>query len=169
MRPPDSASVRSLVPLVPTFLGYVLSFVYIASYWNNHHHMLSVTRRVSASILWANLHLLFWLSLIPFATAWMGQHGIASAPTALYGSVLLMAAIAYYVLERVIILNQGADSQLREALGRDYRGRISPLLYALTIPVAYYFPWAGYVAYALLAVFWLMPNRGIERATGSEE
>lgn len=168
MRVPEGASLSALRPVVPVFLSYVLSFVYIASYWNNHHHMLSLTRQVSASILWANLHLLFWLSLIPFATGWMGENGIAAAPTALYGAVLLMAAIAYYVLQRVIIANQGDDSELADAIGRDYKGRISPALYAMAIPLAFFVPWVGYVAYALLALFWLVPSQRIERAAGEE-
>ena len=140
LKVPHSAELAALTPLWPVLLSYVLSFIYVGIYWNNHHHMLHLTRHVSGGILWANLHLLFWLSLIPFVTGWMGENAFAPAPTALYGVVLVMAAIAYWVLQRAIIHDQGLDSPLAHAVGRDVKGKISPLLYLLAIPAAFLHP-----------------------------
>ncbi len=153
-----------LVPLVPVFLSYVLSFIYLGIYWNNHHHMLHVCHKVSWPMLWANLHLLFWLSLVPFATGWMGENHFAAAPTALYGAVLLMAAIAYFVLQQQIIASQGEDSLLRKAVGGDWKGKLSPILYLVAIPTAFWSQWISQGLYVLVALFWLVPDRRIERA-----
>jgi uncharacterized membrane protein len=142
----------------------LLSFIYVAIYWNNHHHLLHTVKLVSGGILWANLHLLFWLSLFPFATAWVGENHIASTPTALYGFVLLMAAIAYYVLQCAIIAKQGRDSLLAAAIGRDWKGRISPALYLVAIPLCFVHPWIGNAVYVSVALMWLVPDRRIERA-----
>jgi uncharacterized membrane protein len=145
------------------FLSYVVSFVYLAIYWNNHHHVLYLTERVTGGVLWANMYLLFWLSLIPFATAWMGENEFASTPTAVYGGVLLMAAIAYYVLVRVIIHGQGEGSLLAKAIGNDRKGKISVIPYAVAIPLALVEPWAALGIYILVAAIWLVPDRRIER------
>jgi uncharacterized membrane protein len=141
----------------------VLSFVFLGLYWNNHHHMLSCARGVTGAILWANLHLLFWLSLVPFVTAWMGEHPFASTPTALYGVVLLMAGIAYLILRRLILRSEGAESILAAALGRDVKGKLSPLLCALAIGIAFVSPGVAYALYLSVALMWLIPDRGIER------
>jgi len=151
------------------FIGYVLSFLYLAIYWNNHHHMLSVTGRVTGGVLWANMHLLFWLSLVPFVTFWMGKNTFAHAPTAVYGVVLLMAAIAYFILQRVIIRSQGAKSLLAEAVGRDLKGKASPILYAIAIAMAFVQPWVAYGIYMLVALMWIIPDRRIEHAVGARE
>jgi uncharacterized membrane protein len=151
------------------FVSYVLSFAYLAIYWNNHHHMLYVTTRVTGGVLWANMHLLFWLSLVPFATGWMGEGGFAHVPTAVYGAVLLMAAIAFYVLQRVIIRSQGEKSLLAEAVGRDLKGKASPILYAIAIPMALLQPWVAYGIYALVALMWIVPDTRIERVVAARE
>ncbi len=164
MKVPHGADLASLRPLLPVFLSYVLSFVYLGIYWNNHHHMLHVTQHVSGGILWANLHLLFWLSLIPFVTGWMGENHFAPAPVALYGVVLLMAAIAYWLLQRTIINRQGRDSLLAVVVGNDFKGKISPLLYAIAIPCAFFHAWIAGTLYVLVALIWLVPDRRIERA-----
>ena len=161
---PHGETVATLAPLLPVFLSYVLSFVYLGIYWNNHHHMLMAASRVSGSVLWANLHLLFWLSLIPFATGWMGENHFAAAPSAVYGGVLLMAAIAYLILQRRIIASQGADSLLRKAIGNDWKGKMSPILYGLAIPAAFLSQWISIGIYVLVALVWLVPDRRIERA-----
>ena len=163
---PRGADPRALVPLWPVFLSYVLSFLYLAIYWNNHHHMLHTVTRVSGSILWANLHLLFWLSLVPFTTGWMGENQFAPAPTALYGVVLLMAAIAYWLLQQAIIAAQGPGSLLAAAVGRDRKGKVSPLLYLLAILLAFPAPWAAGAIYVLVALVWLVPDRRIESVLG---
>lgn len=163
MKVPHGAAFTALKPLFPVFLSYVLSYVYLAIYWNNHHHMLHTTQFATGSILWANLHLLFWLSLFPFVTGWMGENHFSSLPVALYGGVLLMAAIAYFILERTIIASQGADSLLAKAVGRDIKGKISPLLYAIAIPTAFYNPWISNGIYVFVALMWLVPDRRIER------
>ena len=142
LKVPHAATPAALWPLWPVFLSYALSFVYIGIYWNNHHHMLFVTERVTGGILWANLHLLFWLSLVPFATAWMGEHHFARAPTALYGLSLLMPAIAWVVMQQAIFRLQGPDSPLRAALGRDLKGKLSPVLYLAGVGLAFVAPWA---------------------------
>jgi uncharacterized membrane protein len=163
MKVPHEASLASLWSLWPVFLSYILSFVYLGIYWNNHHHLLHTTQRVSGAILWANLHLLFWLSLIPFVTGWMGENHFASAPTAFYGIVLLMAAIAYWILQQAIMAKQGRDSLLAVAIGNDLKGKISPLLYAIAIPSAFFNQWIAGALYVVVALMWLIPDRRIER------
>jgi uncharacterized membrane protein len=169
LRAPHGTDLAALRPLLPVLLSYVLSFVYLAIYWNNHHHMLHVTRRVTGTILWANLHLLFWLSLVPFVTAWMGENHFASTPTALYGVVLLMAAIAYLILERQILHAEGPHSLLANAMGRDIKGKLSPLFYALAIGAAFVRPELAEILYVLVALMWLIPDRRIERALAQAE
>jgi uncharacterized membrane protein len=168
MKVPHGASLADLWPLLPVFLSYVLSFVYLGIYWNNHHHVLHVTERVNGAILWANLHLLFWLSLIPFVTGWMGENNFAPAPTALYGMVLLAAAIAYWILQRVIIAEQGESSLLATAVGGDLKGKLSSLLYAIAIPAAFLHQWISCGIYVLVALIWLIPDRRIERALAKQ-
>jgi uncharacterized membrane protein len=163
MKVPHETDMAGLRPLLPVFLSYVLSFIYLGIYWNNHHHMLHVTERVSGGVLWANLHLLFWLSLVPFVTGWMGENNFAPVPTALYGGVLLMAAIAYWILQRIILTEQGEGSLLAEALGDDFKGKISPLLYIIAIPLAFSWPWIACAIYGIVAFMWLIPDRRIER------
>ncbi len=162
LKVPHGDSLQTLLPLLPVFLSYVLSFVYLGIYWNNHHHMMHLCRVVTGSMLWANLHLLFWLSLIPFATGWMGENHFAAMPTALYGVVLLMAAIAYWLLQQLIIASQGADSILKHAVGSDWKGKLSPVLYAGAIPLAFVSPWIAMALYVFVAVLWLVPDRRIE-------
>jgi uncharacterized membrane protein len=169
LKVPHETSMAALVPIAPVFSSYVLSFVYIGIYWNNHHHLFHTARRVSARILWSNLHLLFWLSLFPFATAWMGENRLAAAPTALYGAVLLLAAIAYEILQAAIIAREGRDSVLASAVGRDWKGKLSPVLYLAAIPLAFVNPWISNGLYALVALIWLVPDRRIERALEREE
>jgi TMEM175 potassium channel family protein len=168
LRPPHGYDLKVLAPLTPKFLSYVLSFVFIGIYWNNHHHMLHVTERVNGAILWANLHLLFWLSLIPFVTGWMGENNFAPAPTALYGVVLLAAAIAYRILQRVIIAEHGESSLLATAISGDLKGKLSLLLYAIAIPTAFLHQWISGGIYVLTALIWLIPDRRIERALAWE-
>jgi uncharacterized membrane protein len=169
LRPPHDTDLAALRPLLPVLLSYVLSFVYLGIYWNNHHHMLQCTRRVTGAILWANLHLLFWLSLIPFVTAWMGENPLASIPAALYGLVLLMAAIAYLMLQRQILRVEGPQSVLATALGRDAKGKLSMMLYALAIGAAFVHPRIAAGLYLLVALVWLIPDRRIERALAQAE
>ena|SRR5579859_314086 len=164
MKVPQGESVAVLRPLLPVFLSYVLSFLYVGIYWNNHHHMLHATTRVTGSILWANLHLLFWLSLFPFATGWMGQNHFALSPTALYGVVLLMAGIAYFILQQAIIASQGPSSVLRKAIGSDWKGKLSPVLYVTGIVSSLYSSWVAQAIYVVVAVLWLIPDRRIEQA-----
>ncbi|MEJ2185426.1 MAG: TMEM175 family protein [Gemmatimonadota bacterium] len=164
MNVPHSTDLAALRPLVPVFLSYILSFVYLGIYWNNHHHMLHVTERVTGGVLWANLHLLFWLTLVPFTTSWMGENGFAPLPTALYGGVLLMAAIAYWILQRAIVAGEGRDSLLAVAVGRDIKGNLSPVLYVLAIAAAFVRPWIADALYVAVALMWLVPDRRIERA-----
>jgi uncharacterized membrane protein len=161
---PHSADLSALVPLLPIVISYILSFVYIGIYWNNHHHMLHVTEHVNGSVLWANLHLLFWLSLVPFVTAWMGENHFDPIPTAAYGVVLLLAAMAYWILERAILRQEGPESVLRSAIGTDWKGKLSPAIYAVAIPVALVAPWAAGLMYGAVAVLWLLPDPRIERA-----
>jgi uncharacterized membrane protein len=163
LKVPHGVELAALSAVLPVFLSYVLSFIYLSIYWNNHHHMLSVTHQVSGGILWANLHLLFWLSLIPFASGWMGENHFAPAPTALYGVILLLAACAYLLLQRKILAREGPDSILAAAVGRDWKGRVSPLLYALGIALAFLRPWIAGAVYASVALLWLIPDRRIER------
>jgi uncharacterized membrane protein len=162
MKVPHDASVAALQPLVPVFFSYALSFVYLGIYWNNHHHMLHATHRVTGAILWANLHLLFWLSLIPFTTGWMGENHFASVPSALYGVVMLMAAVAYFILQQAIIASQGPDSLIRKAVGADWKGKLSPVLYAIAIGLAFVSHWVSLAVYVVVALIWLVPDRRIE-------
>ncbi len=169
LKVPHGEDFAALAPMLPVFLCYVLSFVYLGIYWNNHHHMLHTCNRVTGPILWANLHLLFWLSLIPFATGWMGENHFASAPTALYGVVLLMAAIAYWTLQQLIIASQGSDSLLRRAVGSDWKGKASPLLYLLAIVAAIWSQQIAQGLYVLVALIWLVPDRRIEHVLQGQE
>jgi uncharacterized membrane protein len=161
---PHEPELEALRDVVPAFLTYVLSFVYLGIYWNNHHHMMFLTERVNGRILWANLFLLFWLSLVPFTTAWMGETDFAAVPTAVYGADLLLAAIAYFILQTAIIAEEGPDSRLRAALGGDLKGKISPLLYLAAIPLAFVSPWIALAVYVFVALMWLVPDRRIESA-----
>ena len=163
LRVPHDTSLTALQPLWGVFLSYVLSFIYLGIYWNNHHHMLHTVHKVTGGMLWANLHLLFWLSLVPFVTGWMGENDFAPVPTAAYGVVLLMAAMAYWNLQRLIIRSQGPNSLLRQAVGGDWKGTVSPLLYAIGIVAALFAPYLAGTIYALVAAIWLVPDKRIER------
>lgn len=163
MKVPHVTSFEGLKPLLPVFLSYVLSFIYVGIYWNNHHHMFHVTRHVNGGILWANLHLLFWLSLLPFGSGWMGENHFTAAPTALYGFILMMAATAYFILQGRIIRDQGDGSLLATAVGRDRKGKLSVVFYLIAIPLAFVTPWISNGIYALVAIMWLIPDRRIER------
>lgn len=160
---PHGSDFSSLEPLLFVFLSYILSFVYLGIYWNNHHHMLHTVKEVSGGMLWANLHLLFWLSLIPFTTGWMGENHFTPMPVALYGVVLLMAAIAYFILQNQIIKKQGKNSLLKIAVGNDIKGKISPILYVISIPAAFINTWISEALYVTVALIWLIPDRRIER------
>jgi uncharacterized membrane protein len=159
---PHGDDVSAIVPLVPVFLTYVLSYIYLGIYWNNHHHMLHATSRINGKILWANLHLLFWLSLVPFVTGWMGENQFAATPTAVYGGVLLAAGIAYFLLQGTIIADQGPGSKLAAAVGKDLKGKISPVLYAVAIPLAFVREWMADAIYVAVALMWLVPDPRIE-------
>jgi uncharacterized membrane protein len=169
LKVPRGQTVAVLLPLIPVLLSYVLSFVYLGIYWNNHHHMLHASHKVTGGILWANLHLLFWLSLVPFITGWMGSNHFAPVPAALYGVVMLMSAIAYYILQQVIIASQGPDSVLKKAIGRDWKGKVSPWLYAIAIPVAFLSPWVSLGLYVGVALIWLVPDRRIEYVLAAKD
>jgi uncharacterized membrane protein len=169
LKVPHTVELAALKPLLPVLLSYVLSFIYLGIYWNNHHHLFQATEQVSGGILWANLHLLFWLSLFPFTTAWMGENQLAAIPTAIYGFVLLMAAIAYYVLERTIIAKEGRDSLLAQAIGKDRKGKISALFYFLAIPLAFVNSWIASALYVLGALLWLIPDPRIEHELEKRE
>jgi uncharacterized membrane protein len=162
LKVPHGETISSLAPLIPVFLSYVLSFVYVGIYWNNHHHMLNTCKKVTGPILWANLHLLFWLSLFPFVTGWMGENHFASAPSAIYGVVLLMAAVAYFTLQQFIIASQGPDSLLKKAIGNDWKGKASPLIYLISIPIAFWSHWVSQGLFVFVALIWLVPDRRIE-------
>jgi uncharacterized membrane protein len=164
MKVPHGTELDDLKPILPVFLSYVLSFIYIGIYWSNHHHLLHATRQVSGGILWANLHLLFWLSLVPFVTGWMGENHFAALPAALYGLVLLLAGVAYLVLQRAIVTRQAGDSSLASELGRDRKGKLSLVLYVVGIGLAFVSPWMAAALYALVAAMWLVPDRRLERA-----
>jgi uncharacterized membrane protein len=164
MKVPHGESLDSLLPVVPVFLSYVLSFVYVGIYWNNHHHMLHASRKISGAVLWANLHLLFWLSLFPFATGWMGENHFSAIPSALYGVVLLMAAIAYWVLQQTIIACEGPTSVLKSAVGGDWKGKLSPWIYLFGIVSTFWVQWLAQALYILMALVWLVPDRRIEHA-----
>ena len=168
LKVPRAVELAALKPLWPVFLSYVLSFIYLGIYWNNHHHMFHSTKHVSGGILWANLHLLFWLSLTPFVTGWMGENHFASLPTAAYGAVMLLAAIAYYILQTAIIRHQGPRSRLAAAVGGDLKGRLSPLLYAAAIPLAFVHEWISDALYVAVALIWLVPDPRIEARIAAE-
>jgi len=164
LKVPHGADLDVLRPLIPVFISYVLSFVFIGIYWNNHHHMLHAAGKVNGRILWANLHLLFWMSLIPFVTGWMGENRFAALPVALYGAVLLMAGLAYFILARALVTHHGKDSKLAMALGKDSKGIASLVIYAAAIPLSFVNPWIAFGMYVLVAVIWFIPDRRIERA-----
>ena len=166
LRIPHGENLAALRPVLPVFLSYVLSFVYVGIYWNNHHHMLQTVKRVTGPVLWANLHLLFWLSLIPFVTGWMGENHFAPLPTAFYAGVLLMSAIAYTILQHLIISSQGPDSILKRAIGNGWKEKLSPALYVAAIPAAFVSEWISQALFVLVALLWLVPDRRIERAMG---
>jgi len=163
LKVPHGAELDVLRPLIPVFISYVLSFVFIGIYWNNHHHMLHAAGKVNGRILWANLHLLFWLSLIPFVTGWMGENHFAALPVALYGAVLLMAGLAYFVLARALAAHHGSDSKLAMALGKDIKGIASLVIYAAAIPLSFVNPWIAFALYVVVAIIWFIPDRRIER------
>jgi uncharacterized membrane protein len=160
---PHGAEIGDLLPLTPIFLSYVLSFVFLGIYWNNHHHLLQAVKHVDGGVLWANMHLLFWLSLVPFATGWMGENQFAAWPVALYGGVLLFASVAYYILARALVALHGRESTLAEALGRDFKGKASMVVYLAAIPAAFVSAWMACGLYVLVAVVWLIPDRRIEK------
>jgi uncharacterized membrane protein len=164
LRPPHDTTWAGLKPLLPKVLSYLLSFVLLGIYWNNHHHLLHAAQKVNGRILWANLHLLFWLSLLPFTTAWMGEHGLHAVPVALYGLDCLLAGVAYYLLSLALVAHHGADSTLAQALGRDLKGKASVVIYALSVPLAFLLPAASVACYVAVALMWLLPDRRIERA-----
>ncbi len=169
LKVPHGTGIGALAPLMPSFLSYVLSFVYVGIYWNNHHHLLHAARRVSGSVLWANLNLLFWLSLFPFVTGWMGENHFAPLPSAVYGLVLLMAAISYYVLQLRIIATDGPDSVVRRAVGSDWKGKASPIFYVAAIGVSFVAHWVAQAIYVAVALIWLVPDRRIEKLIGGRE
>jgi uncharacterized membrane protein len=164
LKVPHGEDAETLAPLLPVFMSYVLSFVYVGIYWNNHHHMLHACNRVTGGILWANLHLLFWLSLFPFVTGWMGENHFAALPTALYGGVLLAAAMAYFILQQTIIAAQGPGSQLKAAIGGDWKGKLSPFVYVVGIVSTLWWPRVAQALYVAVALLWLVPDRRIERS-----
>jgi uncharacterized membrane protein len=168
LKVPHGTDLKALGPLLPVFLSYILSFIYVGIYWNNHHHLLHTVTRVSGSILWANLHLLFWLSLVPFVTGWMGENHFDSLPTALYGCVMLMAAISYTILQLTIIKTHGRESSLASAVGSDLKGKLSLLLYVIGIPLSFVNNWIGIGLYAVVALIWFIPDRRIERTLSVE-
>ena len=165
---PHGQGLDALKPLIPVLLCYVLSFVYIGIYWNNHHHMLHAAKRVSGGVLWANLHLLFWLSLLPFVTGWMGENSFGPVPTALYGAILMMAGIAYWILAHALVAVEGEESILGKAIGKDRKGILSVVLYAIAIPLAFFYRWASQSIYILVALIWLIPDRRIEKILRAE-
>jgi TMEM175 potassium channel family protein len=169
MKVPHAVELAALKPLLPHFLSYVLSFIYVGIYWNNHHHLFQATKQVSGGILWTNLHLLFWLSLLPFTTDLMGENQIAATPIAVYVLILLMAAIAYYILQSAIIAKHGRESILAVAIGKDWKGKLSPVLYFVAIPIAFVTSWLSCLLYVVVATIWLIPDRRIERALAKSE
>jgi uncharacterized membrane protein len=169
LKTPHGTDPAALKPLVPVLLGYALSFVYLGIYWANHHHLFQAVRHVNGAVLWANLNLLFWLSLVPFATAWIGEAGCASWPVAIYGAVLICAAVSYYILTLVLLASHGKESQLAKALGRDFKGKISIVFYAAALPLAFVNTAFSYALFVLVAVIWLVPDRRIERTLGHPE
>jgi len=169
MKVPHTVDLGALKPVLPVLLSYVLSFIYVGIYWNNHHHLFQATEQVSGGILWANLHLLFWLSLFPFTTGWLGENGLASTPSAVYGFVLLMAGIAYYILERAIIAKEGRNSLLAEAVGSDWKAKLSVAFYFAAIPLAFVSPWISSGLYVFAAALWLIPDPRIEKEIEKRE
>ena len=170
LKVPHAADWAAIEPLLPVFLSYVLSFVYLGIYWNNHHHLLKAARRVNGGILWANLHLLFWLSLFPFVTGWMGENHFSPLPSALYGAVLLLAAIAYYILQTLIVAEAGgAQSRLAAAIGKDWKGKLSPLLYLTGVVTSFFAPKLAGGLYVFVALMWLIPDRRLERVIQTSE
>lgn len=169
LKVPQGEALSDLQPLLPVFLSYLLSFIYVGIYWNNHHHLMHTLTRVTGDVLWANLHLLFWLSLIPFATGWMGENHFGRAPMAVYGFVLLMAAIAYYILQKRIIKSEGEDSVLKKALGTDWKGKISPFLYLIAILSCLFSSWIAEIIYICVALLWLVPDSRIEKTLQDNE
>jgi TMEM175 potassium channel family protein len=169
LKVPHTVKLAALRPILPHLLSYVLSFIYLGIYWNNHHHLFQAAEQISGGILWANLHLLFWLSLFPFTTDWMGENRLAPTPTAVYGFVLLMAAVAYYILERVIIAKEGRSSLLARAIGKDWKGKLSTLLYFVAIPLAFVSSWIAGGIYVFVALLWLIPDPRIERKLEKRE
>lgn len=165
---PEGHEFADLKPLIPKFLSYVLSFIYVGIYWNNHHYLIHGMTKINGKILWANLHLLFWLSLIPVATGWMGEHNFEKASTTLYGVVLLLSSIAYFILQRIIIVNEGENSVLAKAIGRDVKGRTSSVLYIVGIAFSFYNEWISGAAYFAVALLWLIPDKRIERVFASK-
>jgi uncharacterized membrane protein len=164
MKVPHGSDWTALKPVLPVFFSYVLSFLYLGIYWNNHHHLIKACRRINGTIMWANLHLLFWLSLFPFVTGWMGENHFTSLPSALYGAVLLLAAIAYYILQSLIVAEHGGrESKLAAVIGKDWKGKLSPVFYALAIIVSFFAPWAAGTIYVVVALLWLIPDRRLER------
>jgi len=164
LKVPHGENLETLSPLVPVFLSYVLSFVYVGIYWNNHHHMLHTCNKVTGPILWANMHLLFWLSIMPFATGWMGENHFAAIPSALYGFILFMSAMAYWTLQQMIIASQGMDSLLKKAVGSDWKGKLSPVIYISAMVLAFWSQWISMALYVLAALIWLVPDKRIEQA-----
>lgn len=169
MKVPKGTQFSALQPLAPVFLSYMLSFIYVAIYWNNHHHLMHAAQKINGKILWANLHLLFWLSLFPFLTGWMGENGFATLPVALYGVVLFLAACAYYIFAHLLIVYHGKESTLAKAIGSDVKGKVSVIIYAIAIPLAFYNSWFAYVLYMFVAVMWLIPDRRIENIASNNE
>lgn len=169
LKVPHGESIDTLAPLVPPFLSYVLSFVYLGIYWNNHHHMLHASKKVSGRVLWANLHLLFWLSLLPFATGWMGENHFAALPSAFYGMILLLASIAYWLLQQTIIAVEGPGSTLVAAIGRDWKGKLSPVLYLVGVVSTAWLPWVSQAMYVLVALIWFIPDKRIEHVLSKGE
>ena len=167
MKSPHGTNLEALMPLIPVFFSYVLSFIYVGIYWTNHHHLLQAVQHVAGGVLWANLHLLFWLSLTPFATAWMGENPLAPWQVALYGAVLLFASIAYFILKKRLIAHQGAGSVLAKSIGSDRKGMVSTFVYIVAIPLAFLRPLLACLCYALVAIMWLIPDRRIEKAIGN--
>jgi len=169
LKAPHGTSLSALLEQWPSFLSYVLSFIYVGIYWNNHHHFFQLTPEVNGAILWANLHLLFWLSLVPFATGWVGEAGFAAGPAAAYGAVLFMCAIAFFVMERVIVAAQGESSPLKQAVGVDVKGKLSPFVYLSGVALAFYMPAISYALYALVAAVWLVPDRRVEKVVAKRD
>ncbi|NOY48429.1 MAG: DUF1211 domain-containing protein [Chlorobi bacterium] len=159
---PEEVTFEALIPIVPSFVSYLLSFIYLGIYWNNHHHLFMITEKVNGKILWANLHLLFWLSLIPFATSWMGEHGLEAVPISLYGFILLMSGIAFFILQSTIIRHHDKDFTLRKAVGKDYKGKLSIVIYLIGLLLSFINPWLAIICYVFVAIMWVVPDRRIE-------